>query len=83
MSKPQSVEWLLEEAVRRYTMFHKGEPLDKAWIGLGTTTEFRKALQANLMKPTFRNPGHNVWWTLTPKGVEIVQKMLKEREVAK
>jgi hypothetical protein len=74
----QSSYNLMIEALRRYCMFHAGEPLDQAWIGLGTASEYKPALESGLMrwahgKPSVRCLG---WLTLTPKGQNIMLKWM-------
>lgn len=76
MSSPAPEKDLLCEALRRYTRFHSDEELTKAWTGLGTATEYKRVADKGLMEPVFDNPRHMVWWKLTPKGAEIVQKWL-------
>jgi len=74
---------LLEEALRRYVMFHNGEPLTEAWTGLGYKTTYRPAVEAGLMEwihgeePPDRAPQ---WLRLTGAGAEIVQRWLDEEE---
>jgi len=66
--------YLLCEAIRRYTRFHPGKSLDKAWTGLGTYTTYKPALTAGLMEYVHEpNPGAPQWWRLTAKGIAIVQ----------
>ncbi len=70
---------LMNEAIRRYCLFHAGESLDFAWIGLGTKSEYRPALDAGLMtfhdgrEPYKRCMG---WLVLTKKGQTEFLKML-------
>lgn len=72
LSKPNM--HLLIEATRRYTRFHQGEDLNRAWCGLGTASQYKTALEAGLMefaKPTPK--GTRGWLLLTDAGVEIVK----------
>jgi hypothetical protein len=67
----------LVEATRRYSRFHFGCPLTKAWTGLGSATAYREAVQAGLMEiATQPNPGYMTWWRLTERGAGIVQAWL-------
>ena len=68
---------LMIEALRRYCMFHPGEPLHQAWIGLGTEADYRPAIKDELMKwhdnkqPPPRCAG---WLVLTEKGQEVIMR---------
>lgn len=67
----------LLEALRRYTRFHNGEELIKAWTGLGSYTQYKSVVDAGLMTRVHApNPGYMVWWKLTDKGAAIVQRWL-------
>jgi len=74
--------YLMLEALRRYCTFHAGEPLNKAWIGLGTTAAYRPVLAAELMKPKEGQPvglrGVSIWYQLTPAGESIILKWLAQ-----
>jgi hypothetical protein len=70
---------LMREAIRRYYMFHGGEPLTMAWIGLGTAAFYRPAIDAGLM--TFhdgRTPPKRCmgWFVLTDKGQSVFTSMV-------
>jgi hypothetical protein len=68
---------LLCEALRRYTRHYKGKDLVSSWTGFGSMTEYKPCLSAGLMDyATTPNPGHLVWWKLTPRGAAIVGKWL-------
>jgi hypothetical protein len=73
------VERLMNEAIRRYCLFHAGEPLRNAWIGLGTATEYKPAIDEGLMifhdgvKPYKRCMG---WLILTDKGTTLFLQMI-------
>jgi hypothetical protein len=76
---PIVVYRLLLEALRRW-LFTPGQPhlgserLDEAWLGLGTYTVYKQAIEAGLMTYVHKpNPGYIQWWRLTPKGAAIVQ----------
>lgn len=61
------------EACRRYTHFHTGEPILEAWTGLGTATDYNVIQSEGFMTvATKLNPGHDIWWKLTPAGAKIV-----------
>lgn len=71
---------LLCEALRRQTRFNMRDrkyPLAFAWLGLGTYTTYKPAIDAGLMTYVHKpNPGHAQWWKLTEAGERIVQKWL-------
>ena len=81
MTLGKNQQWLLKEALRRYTRFHQGEPLTSAhtWTGLGSETQYAPVADAGYMEiATTRNPGYSTWWKLTEKGAAIVQQWLDE-----
>lgn len=45
----KEVRWLMLEALRRYTRFHRSESLTKSWTGLGYLTQYKPAIKAGLM----------------------------------
>lgn len=76
-----NLEEIFYEAYRRRVMFHKNEPLETAWLGLGTKSGYRVALKNQYMtwisEPTPRTTG---WLKLTNKGVQEFQKRLLENQ---
>lgn len=72
---------LLIEALRRFECFAvprdgrkwKLKDLQHTWTGLGTYTEYKKAIEEGYMtyanKP---NPRHSQWWKLTEKGAQML-----------
>jgi len=79
MKMKAGVEILMNEAIRRYCLFHAGEPLRNAWVGLGTVSEYKSVLDDGLMifhdgkKPYKRCRG---WLVLTDKGVTLFLQMI-------
>lgn len=72
---------ILYEAARRWLLFGKpeGKTLHTAWTGLGPHTTYRTVLDGGYMQYACsvpRNPGHDAWYSLTPKGVEIVEEVI-------
>lgn len=69
---------LLCEALRRHTRFNLRDlkkPLSEAWTGLGTYTDYKPAIVADLMTYVHRpNPRCIQWWRLTDRGAAIVQQ---------
>ena len=64
---------LLREALRRYTRFHRDEPLLSAWTGLGSATEYAPVVDSSYMElATQPNPRYQTWWRLTERGANIV-----------
>lgn len=76
---PMAVYRILLEALRRYCSFHPGELLTEAWVGLGTESPYRAAVEGGYMtyhdgkKPFKRCSG---WYVLTEKGARIVKQWL-------
>ena len=69
---------LMVEALRRWVAFHRDrelEALESAWLGLGTYSYYKPALDAGLMTcATAPNPRYYLtWWKLTPKGAAIMK----------
>ena len=66
---------LLVEALRRWVAFQRRRrSLERAWLGLGTYTTYKPALEGGLMDyATSPNPGHITWWKLTPLGIAILK----------
>jgi hypothetical protein len=51
--------------------------LENAWTGLGTATDYKKAVDAGLMKTLHGpNPGYQCWFGLTAEGAKLVQVMI-------
>lgn len=73
---------LLCEALRRHTRFNLRDlkkPLNEAWTGLGTYTDYKPAIVADLMTYVHKpNPRCDQWWKLTDKGAAIVQQWLDQ-----
>lgn len=71
----------MQEAIRRYISFHKGEPIRTAWLGLGTESFYRDAINDGLMTwhdgktPPRRCSG---WLVLTEKGEKIFLQMIAD-----
>jgi hypothetical protein len=66
---------LLIEAYRRYNQFHQNEPLNKAWVILGTSSSLYKSKYfkcATTVTPNVLN-----WWTLSDLGVKMMKELLK------
>lgn len=75
----RQVRGLMLEALRRYTWFHKGEPLTQCWTGLGYVTEYKPAIKAGFIEPaTSSQPRCMRWFRLTETGATIVQQWLNE-----
>lgn len=73
----RQVRGLLLEALRRYTRFHKNEPLTKCWTGLGYVSEYAPAIKAGLIESaTDSAPRCMRWFRLTETGATIVQRWL-------
>jgi hypothetical protein len=73
--------WLLCEALRRYSKFsdYKDIALTSAWTGLGSATQYKPALDKDLMTyATTPNPGFMTWFKLTPLGAQYVQAWLDQ-----
>lgn len=79
-----SVSWCFEEARRRFESFamrdHK--PLDKAWLGLGSPTQYKPAVKAGFMRPLNERetPRALNWYLLTPAGVERYRELFPGSE---
>ncbi len=69
---------LLLEAARRYMRFHKGESLTQAWVGLGSVSTYRPALDADFMRTQNGKMEARIshWWVLTKKGAAIVKILI-------
>lgn len=71
----------MRDAVRRYISFHKGEPIQNCWLGLGTESFYRDAITDGLMTwhdgktPPRRCAG---WLVLTKKGESVFMQMLAD-----
>ena len=65
---------LLVEAYRRFNMFAEEKPLNSAWVGLGTKTEYNNTYFSPI---TRHNPGYLAWYGLTEKGVKVIQDLIK------
>jgi hypothetical protein len=82
MCKP--VHDVMIEALRRYdalvirssdnNLGWNIEDIQKAWTGLGYTTEYREAVKAGLMRPIHETPPPKIngWWGLTEEGAKII-----------
>lgn len=67
----------LVEACRRYTRFHVGENLQRAWTGHGTRTSYKGSLRDGMMKLAHDYPPRVICWLqLTEQGAAIVQQWL-------
>lgn len=65
---------LLTEAYRRYNMFHVGESLIDAWLGLGSPSQYQKSIY---FKPKGEiQPRCDNWWKLTYRGREKMKELL-------
>jgi hypothetical protein len=79
--KLKAASWrTLIEATRRYTRFHQGEDLLKAWTGLGTPPEYRQAVNDGYMEVLHgkAKPRIASWYRLTEKGAKIVKFWLEK-----
>lgn len=79
MKLKTNVHGCLCEALRRYTRFYQGEPLTKAWTGLGSIAAYRCVLEEGYMRRLHKaNEPHDEWWALTAKGAAIVAKWIAD-----
>jgi len=69
---PKRVAGLLLEAYRRFNQFAKGKTLEQAWTGLGTHSSYNNTY----FKPVFSVKHSPSWFSLTPKGVIVVQDLI-------
>lgn len=66
---------LLIEAYRRRMMFNREVPIRKAWVGLGTPSQYKSKLFVPLGNPI---PKYKNWFLLSEKGIEVFLIFLKE-----
>lgn len=66
---------LLIEAYRRRMMFDRDVPIRKAWVGLGTPSQYKSELFVPLGNPI---PRYKNWFLFSEKGIEIFLIFLKE-----
>ena len=81
---------LLIEALRRNEMFVRNndrhellKPMYRRWLGLGTLSAYKAALDEGLMQwhnGTVPYPRTQGWLTLTPKGVRALRQVKPEFE---
>lgn len=75
---------IFEEARRRFESFASRDntPLEKAWVGLGTPSDYRSAVEKGLMQPLHgqATPRALNWWLLTPVGIEHYRKLFPGSE---
>ena len=72
---------LLEEALRRYWLFHPDEQLDEAWTGLGYKSDYKPVVDAGLMAPIGPDVPRGLrWFKLTQAGAAIVQRWVDEKK---
>jgi len=77
---PAKQAWCLNEAIRRYNLFHKGDNPLKAWTGLGYKTDYKPVVDAGLMEfDGDYYPRCIGWLVLTQKGLDIVKPLLNLR----
>ena len=71
---------LLTEAFRRYHAFHKTDPnpLNELWLGLGTNSTYGKSKYFQPIGTVF--PRCLAWWTLSEKGIETFNQILKTNQ---
>lgn len=77
---PSKAYPLLVEALRRFECFavrRDGKEwtmadLQSVCTGLGTATDYKPAVNQDLMKVVNPNKRYYCWWTLTEKGAKIV-----------
>lgn len=77
---------LLGEAWRRVFIKYPYETksLDDPFLGLGTPSEYRPAVEAGLMRPSYREvPRANNWYCLTKLGQEIVKQAIRKHGLPK
>ena len=72
----KQIERLFDEAKRRYIQFasRDHEPIDEAWLGLGTPSAYRQVVKAGLMVPIHSDPylpRINHWYVFTEKGLKV------------
>ncbi len=69
----------LIEALRRYHSFHPGEPITKAWTGLGMPSAYKAVCAAGYMQPVVAPRAKCLgWYTLTEAGAAQVLKLANE-----
>jgi hypothetical protein len=66
---------MLLEAYRRYHMFHKDEPLNKAWVGLGYVPHYKSKYFYPIHD---MSPRVQQWWGLTDEGVRVVEDLISK-----
>ena len=70
---PRSIQRCLLEALRRYHSFHAGKDPLQVWVGLGTPSAYRAAIDLGYMVPVSTvRPRIIGWYKLTPLGLAAI-----------
>lgn len=67
---------LLLEAYRRAMMFNTDKPLEVAWLGLGTPSQYKSEFFTTVSGR--ETPKVTNWYKLTESGLKIFYKLLKD-----